>query len=309
MSKVPKKKAQKISEDEEIGSLKQQRRLRYLKDRRNIRRLEISIARTRAMARFISILILMYLIVRLVNLPQWYINANIFANYPNSFLEIRGNEIVTNKQIMKQLAGIKLPDKPVYLLNTKIIEKSLMKLTPIKKVTIRRFWFPGKLQLLIDEKIPKISISPAPAVPPIAVFMDDMSIIDREYLPLPAFKKVYAILTYDDYSKWSLMQVNGLIALSELIEGVTGKKLVYLDIRNPDDVFAQLNDIKLRLGGLDRSIFKRTQKVGAMLSKALEFKNDIDYIDLRWDKAISIKLKSRDDSKNSKENKDKTKID
>ncbi|OGI29427.1 MAG: hypothetical protein A2287_04085 [Candidatus Melainabacteria bacterium RIFOXYA12_FULL_32_12] len=291
-SKAPKKAG--LQEDDGVNLTHHQKRLQYLKARRQLRKFEIMMARSRSMARVISVVFIFWALINIVNLPQWYLDSGIFASYPNRSLEIEGNKIVSDKQVLKQLSSIALPKKPIYLQNTKPLEKAILKLAPVKKVYIRRFWFPARLKIVIDEKNPVLAVSPSPKVSPIAVFTEETTIIGKEFLPLAAPKKLYYVLTYDDFTKWSNRHVNYLIYLSKLIEGFTRKKLLYLDIRNPDDVFAQLDEVKLRLGELDRTVFIRTKRIGDVLDEALKIKDDIEYIDLRWNKTISIKLKNKE---------------
>lgn len=298
MSKKP-----KIIDDDNINFSHRQRKLHYLKARRQLRRLEIMMARTRSLARVFSVIFLFCALIYLIYSPLWYLNPSIFSVYPNNYLEIEGNEIVSHKQILTQLSKIKFSNKPIYMLDTNPLEQAILKLTPVKKVYIRRFWFPARLKIVIDEKTPILGISPSPSAKPISVFTEDITIINKDFLPLPESKKVFLVLTYDDFNKWPSKNVNYLIYLCKLIEGFTRQKLVYLDIRNPNDVFVQLNEVKLRLGELDRTTFIRTKRIGDVLDESLKIKNDIDYIDLRWNKTISIKLKNKQEAQINKDNK------
>ncbi len=157
-------------------------------------------ARSRFFARIISIGLLCWLLWIIIHLHQWYLNKNIFTLYPNDYLEIEGNNIVSARQILSKLKTLKLPDKPVYLINTKPIEDRILQLTPVKKVFIRRYWFPARLRIVLDERTPVLSITPTPKVAPIAVFTNDngvLKIINNEFLPLPASKETYKIITYE----------------------------------------------------------------------------------------------------------------
>jgi|GEM_PF-540302 len=271
-----------------------QRKLRYLKERRKYRRLQISLIRMRAFFRIAATVLIFYLIYIIANLPQWYLGKDIFNYYPNQSLEITGNDIVKTKQIMAVLKPLNLPKKQVFLLNTDEVEKALKTLTPVKRVYIRRFWFPARLKIVIDERTPVLAVSPSPKSKPVAVFTNDDVIIGREFLPLPNTMPYYLILTYVDYSKWSQNHVYYLIYLSKLLEAESGEKLVYIDIRNPYDVFVQLSYVRLRLGELNPTVFKRAKRISSVIGEAIKLKDDIDYIDLRWNNSVSIKLKNKD---------------
>lgn len=283
-----------IGSDNDINTTRHQRKLKYLKTRRNIRKLQITLARFRVLLRLIAIVFIFWALIKVVNLPQWYLDKNIFASYPNNYLQLEGNVIVSNNQIINQLSQIKLANKPIYLLNTKLIEKSLLKLSPVKKVYVRRFWFPARLKIVIEEKKPVLSVYFSPKFKPVAVFTEDITIIGKEFLPLKYSGKVFNVITYNDFHKWSSKHVSYITHLSKLLENSSRQRLVYLDIRNPDDVYAQLNNVKLRLGDLDKLIFDRTGRIAPVLPEAMKISNQIDYIDLRWDNSISIKLKNKE---------------
>lgn len=306
MRERPRKK-QVIIEDDDPGLRHHQRKLHFLRKRRKLRRLQITLIRMRAFLRIAATIIILFVLIKIVNLPYWYLSQDVFNFYPNHSLEIAGNEIVTTKQVMAKLRPLNLPKKQIFLLNTNTIEKSLLQLTPIKKIYIRRFWFPARLKIVINERTPVLAVSPSPKVKPIAVFTNDDVIIDRSFLPLPASKPYYHVLTYTDYRKWSPNHVNYLVYLSKLIEVASGEKLIFIDLRNPDDVFVQLTDVRLRLGGLNKTVFKRSKRVSSVLTEAIKIKDDIDYIDLRWNNSVSIKLKNKENIKQEKPDSDKQK--
>ena len=287
------KKKQIIDVEEDRNLIRHKRRLHFLRTRRNLRQMEINIHRSRVLAKFFLVIFLMWLIFRIANLHYWYLNPAVLSYYPNHTLEIQGNSIVSTKQIMEKIKGIKIPHKPIYMLNTLPIEKSIMTLSPVKKVYVRRFWFPARLNIVIVEKQSVLAISPSTKAPPIAVFADDSTIIGKDFLPLPASQKAFTIITNDDYTKWNASNVKNIVHLAQILEANSKENLVYLDIRNPDDVYAQLTNVSLRLGELDSSMFRRAQRIGSVLTEALKIKDNISYIDLRWDNSnsVSIKLK------------------
>lgn len=310
-TKINKRKARidnsKIIDDSSINLVRHKKRLKYMKTKREMKRWEIRLIQTRSFLRVMSFIGIIWLFFFIANLPQWYLLATVFDKYPNAALEIEGNKIVSTEKIIKQLKNVRVDKTPIYLLNTKLLSKQILALTPVKNVYIRRFWFPARLKIVIDEKTPVLSITPSPKVRPVAVFNEDSSITTREFLPFTDKYKLYTILTYGDYKNWKPIQLKYLIALSSVIEKEAGQELLYIDIRNPDDCYAQLSSVKLRLGELNRSIFKRSKRIGSVITKALSIKQEIDYIDLRWDSqdTLSIKLK---ESNSSEKNLDKDSI-
>lgn len=270
-----------------------QKRLYYLKARRDFRKFQIYIARLRFFVRMIAIFLLLWGFNAFLKLPQWYLSDTAFTNFPNSSIVIEGNSIISTNQILGMLKSVKLAHKPVYLINTDPVKKALVKLSPVEKVYIQRFWFPARLRVVVEEKVPLLAIAPRPNVVPIAVFTDDASIITREFLPLKNASKTRLVLTYADYSKWNIKYIKYLVYLINMVEQNSGEKVQYVDMRNPDDVFVQLNTVKIRIGEFNETVFKRLKRVASVLPQTRNLDSNIDYVDLRWDDSTFIKLKGK----------------
>lgn len=273
------------------------RKLNRLKNRRNKRKLKILFARFRVLVRLASYIFLIWAFMKVATLPYWYIDKGIFAIYPSKHLELEGYSIVTAEQIMEKLYDITLPEKPLYLVDTGPIEKRLLEIAPVKKVFVRRYWLPARLRIIVDERTPVISIAPSPKADAYAVFTRDgneVKILESEYLPLPEYLPTYKVITYDDYKKWKPAQIPYVERLAFYLESATGDKLVYLDIRNPDDVYAQMENVRLRIGALKgKEVTERIEKVSSVIPEAMKIKDNINYIDLRWNN-VSIKLKKKE---------------
>lgn len=62
-------------------------------------------------------------------------------------------------------------------------------------------------------------------------------------------------------------------------------------MKNPDDVYIQLQTVSVRIGELDKGAFDRLAKIEAVLPQMKTLKEDVKYIDLRWEDSAFIKLK------------------
>jgi len=265
-----------------------------LKKRRKMRRLKILFIRLKVITKLACFVLISWGILKLASLSCWYLNENIFSSYPNKYLELEGYNIISAEQLVNRLHGVTLPEKPLYLIDTSLIENKIKEMTPVKRVVIRRYWMPARLRIIVDERTPVISITPSQKVDPIAVFTldgNEVKLLEKDYLPLPKTMETYKIITYDDYKSWKSAQIPYIRQLAFYLEKTADDKLLYLDIRNPDDVYAQMENIRLRIGGLKgKEVFKRIQKVSSVIPEAMKLKNNISYIDLRWSN-VSIKLK------------------
>lgn len=279
------------------------RRIKRNQMQRNVRRSELMVRRLFALIRFIMVLGIIFLTYKLVNTSHWYVPKEAFNSPKNPYLKIMGNDITPEYKILNALRKTDVPNVPIYLISTIEMEKNISQIEPVKRVFIRRFWFPGRFVVMIEESKPILIISPSDNVPPIAFFTDNGRLIGREYLPLKKQYNTTLVLTYgtrgDDYRNWNEAKVKNLDKLAKTITSRSGEKVKYIDLRNPKDVYIQLQSVKLRLGELDASVFSKIEALNSILQEIKSIKSfnkKIKYVDLRWD---TYYLKLEDDNENS----------
>lgn len=272
-----------------------------IKQMRQIRRREVFINRIRALFNFVFVLFLIFALFKAVTLEQWYLNKDVFKKANSSYLKIYGNSITPDYQILNSLRFIQLPNKPIYLLKTKPLKEQLLKLSPVNEVHVLRYWFPARLEIIIEERYPILTIAPSEKVAPIAFFTQDGKLIGREYMPLPQSIKTYKILSYgtkgDDYRKWDIKKINELETLGRTIELYSKEPIEYIDLRNPKDVYVKIKSNFLRIGELNDTTLSRVKYIQSILPEAKTLENNIKYIDLRWEEAYYIKLEGDDNEK------------
>lgn len=270
------------------------RRVKINQMQRNVRRSQITLRRVRILIRLIIVLLLIFVGYKVYKLPQWYLDKGAFNNPHNRALDIVGNRITPTHRIMSVLQRTPVPQRPIYLFNTSKLEKELETLDPIKEVYIRRFWLPARLDIIIIERTPVISISPAENVAPIAFFAEGGKLIGREYMPLDPYYKTILVLSYgtkgDDYKKWDAAKIKSIENLAKTLESYSHEKVKYLDFRNPKDIYAELQSVKVRVGELNNTTFQRISRITAILPEVKTLNKKVKYIDLRWEDTPYIKL-------------------
>ncbi len=271
-----------------------ERRMKTYKKQRELRRKRILLSRLRVFLRIILIILLIYGGYRLYNCKMWYLSANALNTVENSSLKIIGNNITPSYKILNELRRAGIKRTPIFLLETKELEQSIETLVPIKKVYIRRFWWPARLEIMVDERIPILTIAPSEDVAPIAYFAQGGVLIGRDYLPLNPSYKTYLILTYgtrgDDYRNWDEEKVSKIEKLARLIEINSGEKIEYLDFRDPKDIYIKIQTTTLRLGEFNTTAQKRVKAIAPLLGQVKKMDKPVKYIDLRWEEAHYIKL-------------------
>ncbi|MBQ9245802.1 FtsQ-type POTRA domain-containing protein [bacterium] len=273
-----------------------QRRMKQYRLRRKARRGEILLRRIYKFIRFLFLLFVIYGIHRVAFCHYWYLSSNLFEESDTNRLEILGNKIVPDEKIINELQKIQFQNEPIYKINPVGISNEITKLQPIKHAYIRRYWFPARLVVMVEEVTPAITVSPSEDAPDVAAFSLTGELISRDYLPFNHQFETVRILSYgnngDDYEKWDTEKINYLYKLAKTIEEYSGEKVQYIDLRIPNNAFAQLDSVKLRLGKTDVSLFKRIKQLKDILNSpdVIRLKQHTKYIDLSWQNVKYVNL-------------------
>ena len=270
----------------------QNRRLKQAKMQRQIRQSQRRLARLRVFYKLFLIFGLIFLILFILKMPQWRLKSDAFDSLNSPALEILNNHIVPEQKILSALRRNQVPRQPIFLVKTDDLKKSITQLEPIQNVYIRRFWYPARLQIIVVERTPIVTISPNLESPPIAFFSADGKLIGREYMPLDDDYKTVLVITYgsgDDYRNWDVNKVKNFKRLSDLVEAETGETVEYIDYRNPKDVYVKIQTTSIRLGSLNPSVFEKIGRLPSLLPQVKMINKKVKYIDLRWESSY-IKL-------------------
>ena len=264
----------------------QNRRLKQAKMQRQVRQSQRRLNRLRCLYKLAIIFGTIFLILFILKMPQWRLSSNAFDSVNSSGLEILNNHIVPEQKILSALRRNQVPRQPIFLVKTDNLKKSITQLEPIQNVYIRRFWFPARLQIIVVERTPIVTISPSIDVAPIAFFSSDGKLIGREYMPLDEDYKTVLVITYgsgDDYRNWDIQKVRNFKKLADLIEAETDEKVEYIDYRNPKDVYVKIKTTSIRLGSMNPEVFDKARRLPSLLPQVKMINKKVKYLDLRWD--------------------------
>ena len=265
------------------GHMLQKKRLE-----RKMRKGNIWTARLHVLLRLIILTSIIYLLYNLVKAPQWYVDKDIFtSSSPN--LEIINNNIVPTYKILNELRKITVINEPIYKFETDKIRINLLELEPIEDVYIRRFWFPARLQIMVKERTPLISVYTQENSAETAFFTEDGVLIGQDYLPLPAEYKTIKVIAPNTYRNWDKAKIEKITKLVQYIENISNEKVTFLDLRKQNDVFVQMPTVTLRIGAIDDAATERVSRITSILPALKQVKESIQYVDLRWKDATYIK--------------------
>ena len=265
---------------------KQVRRLKQARMQRQIRKSQRRLSKLRAFWKFFVFFVITALCFYILKLPQWRMHSDAFDRLDSPALEIVNNKIVPSQKILSALRRNTVSTKPIFLVETDNLKESIMKLEPVQNVYIRRFWYPARLQIIVVERTPAITISPDINVEPIAFFSSDGKLIGRDYMPLSKEFDAVRVITYgsgDDYRNWDKTKVNNFKKLAAFVEADSGEKVEYIDYRNPKDVYIKIPTVNIRLGSFNAGTFNKIHRIPSLLPQVKMLNKKVKYIDLRWD--------------------------
>jgi len=288
---------EEINSEEQVSEEIPQIGKRFVKKKRRerlVRKGRLKQERFRGIIRFLFTILLIGSLYFGFTDKGWYMDKNAFNKIDNNSVEIINNRIVPSKAILLLLKNSNVPNVPIYMARTSSIKKEIKKLAPIENVYIRRYAFPARIQIIIRERIPAVTIAPDVKAPPVAFFTTDGKLIGRDFLPLDKSYKTILVLSYgnkgDDYHKWDLDKIKEIQKIVRYIETYSKETVEYVDFRNPEDIYVKIKTVNIRLGKLDDSVFKRIERIPSILPQVKQVKTKVKYLDLSWEKVNYLKL-------------------
>lgn len=261
---------------------------------RLVRKGRIKQERFRAFMRFFLSVFFIFFLVYCSKCSGWYMDKTAFNRVGGNSVEIINNNIVPSHKILSLLKNSDVPNVPLYMAGTDSIKNELMKLAPVENVYIRRYAFPARIQIIVRERIPSITVSPDAKVPPVAFFTTDGKLIGREFLPLKSNYKTIKVLSYgnkgDDYRKWDINKIRQIEKIAKYVETYSKESIEYIDCRNPNDIYVKIKTVNIRLGKLDENVFKRIERIPSILPQVKLVDSKVKYLDLSWEKVNYLKL-------------------
>lgn len=280
-------KEQEFENGEELLKRKQQERL--------IRKGKKKQSFLRSLARFFTCIALVYFIYFCINQQGWYLTENAFLDSNPAIIQIVNNKITRTPKIQNTIKKVEVPKTPIFLANLDNLKSELLSLPPVEDVYIRRYAFPARILVIVQESVPILSISPDKDINPIAAFTKDGKLINGpDYMPLPPEFKTILVLSYgnkgDDYAKWNIDKIKEIEKIHKYVETFSREKVIYIDLRKPDDMFVKIDSVLIRLGKIDSGLYDRIKRIPSILPKLKEVNGKVKYIDLGWEKVNYLKM-------------------
>ena len=267
--------------------------VRYKQKERVIRKKRKKVNRLKSFARLAIFLAVIYAIYKFFMLPGWYLPDDTFKNPASGKIEIFNNKIVPTYVLSQTMKDVKVPVLPVFMINSKPVKKALYGLPTTKKVYVRRYGFPARLQIIMRERTPVAIIKTAVNSKPSAYYTSDGIVIPyQKYMNLDGYPDVLNIISTPKGGKTEInpQKFEEIEQIVKHVETYSGEKVEYIDLRIPNDVYVKIKTTSLRLGTIDSTIEERIKRIYTILPQISKVNSEIKYIDLSWDKVNYLKL-------------------
>ena len=250
----------------------------------------------RGFLRFLTAVGILGFVCWFLTLPGWYLPHDAFTKLDPAIVRVVDNKIVKPAKIRAVFKDIEVPKLPIFLTGLNRVKRHFTELAPVEEVYVRRYAFPARVQVLIREAIPVVTIAPDINVSPVAAYTKDGRLITgAEYMPLPKEYKTILVLSYgnkgDDYRKWDENKIREIERITKYVETFSREPVEYIDMRNPSDIYVKVKSVNIRLGHPDNKIYERIKRLPSILPEAKKVENKVRYIDLSWDDVNYLKLK------------------
>lgn len=266
---------------------------------RQLRKKRKKVKKIKSFLQFVTILLLIFSMYKLVKLPQWYLPNDAFSIPKADVIKIINNEILPDKVLYDSLKNLKVAHKPIFLISVKPIKRELYKIPVIKKVYVRRYGFPARLQIIIREREPVAVIKTSLKSKPLAFATSDgVFVTNKNYMPLVETKPVLKIIINQaNINDWDYKKIDNIRKVVKSVEAYSAEKVLYVNMINPNDVYVKIESTNIRLGVLDSTVFDRIKRIYTILPQIDNMDGQIKYIDLSWDKVNYLKLNEKEQQK------------
>lgn len=261
------------------------RQMNYLQRRREQKKLKVFYNRIRLVFKLCFAMLWAVLLWELVHSSLW-------IYHPASF-KVANTQLIKAEQLdplVKQWDG-----KPLYAVDTgKLATQIEKRFDIIDQVSVRRHMFPSRLDIQVFEKKPWAELYVDEKHPtPYALLVPDSIISLSDYYYQP---NIYAANPLERVvvAPHTQLKMSYLDRLQEIIwqaRQLKGLHLASVDIRDPNRVILKFQEIPVILGRLDNNAAERLARIIALVPKINEFREDIESVDLRWEKQVTFHQK------------------
>jgi len=291
------------------------RQKNYLQERRDKKRLRVFFHRIKMILKLCFVALWSVLLWQTVRSPLW--------NFDQPRFTVTDAHLVQVSQVspwVKQQVG-----KPIYAIDTGKLARQIKQNFDIaERVSVRRELFPARLEILIQEKQPWAEIyavdphphetkkpettanpastakktpgTPPPAKPVIRPYglvatSGIISLNGYNYQPGVLGTAPVDKLIVTPRTVFSLGYLQRLRELTWQARQVKGLHLESVDVRNPNRIIFNYAELPVVLGKMNSTATQRLARLESLIPKINEYREGIQYIDLKWEEPTYFHMK------------------
>ncbi len=236
---------------------------------------------------------------------KWYYPQKMFTSVKNGNISIVGAYITAPEKVLKIMKQVEIPKRPLYMLDVKGFEDKISEIKTVKTVHIRRYWFPARMEIVIEDKMPILMIAPNQTAKPAAFFVEDGTLLGADLLPKN--EKLYPLKVIttgekDNFVKWDIEKIKFFINLAEKVTQYSGEDVEYIDYRQPNNIYIKIKSVLIDIGEPNENLYERLKSIKTILANIDKIDQKIEYVDLRWEVTKYIKIKEKRQWQNESNN-------
>ncbi len=249
----------------------------FLQKRRRQKKLRVLYGRLRILIKLCFAAVLAFAIWEFATADLWVFDGR--------RVSLSALELLEPEEIMPVIEAY--TGEPVYSIDPQQIETILKGKYPvISELYVRRRLFPARLELTLLEKKPWGELY--------RKFGDERpyAIVGADYRPVLLKPYARAKSAFPDDRLARLMLPPASILTPEYLEeldvltyqlgSIRGLSLGFVDARNPHNIDAYFEHVRVRIGRLDATTPERLARLGPLVPEINRLRGEIDQVDLRW---------------------------
>lgn len=261
------------------------RQMNYLQRRREQKKMRVFYNRIRLIFKLCFAILWAVLLWELVHSARWIFHP---AHYK-----------VENQQLLQagQMAPMvnRWEGKPLYAIDTgKLAHDIQNHYAILESVHVRRQLFPARLDIWLQEKKPwaELYTDDKQTLPYGLAVQDGLISLERYQYKPTTYQGVameHVLVKPNTIFKMSyLAQLRNVAWQAHQIKGL---HLLNVDVRNPDQVVLNFQEVPVILGKLNNSTSERLARLIPLMPKITEFRDGIEAVDLRWEEQVTFHQK------------------
>ncbi len=261
------------------------RQMNYLQRRREQKKMRVFYNRIRLVFKLCFALLWMVLLWELMHSALWM--------YKPAQFKLENRQLLQNAQLAPLVQP--LSGRPIYAIDTgKLARRIEERFDIVDRAVVRRRMFPARLDIQVMEKTPWAEVyADDKQAGPYGLLVPGgiISLVEYRYQPALYTNNGVEKVLAAPHTTFKLSYLDRLREIAWQARQLKGLSLLSVDVRNPQVVVLNFQEIPVILGRLDHNAAERLVRIVPLLPKIREFRDGIESVDLRWENQATFHQK------------------